>query len=98
MKKMVRASFPTFSEVVSVGESIEIQVKKGKLPCATNTSCGGKKSYSNFQKKKEGEANVVTEDGGRELNHMFWYSIIKLLLSHMCHTNSQFNNNNPISN
>lgn len=38
MEKMVGSSFLTFSEVVSVGEQIEIQMKNGKLPCAIISS------------------------------------------------------------
>lgn len=41
-------SFLTFFEVVIVGEIIENQVKKGKLPCVVDASNEGKKPYSNF--------------------------------------------------
>ena len=51
MEKMVGSSFPTFAEVVSVGERIESQIKKGKLPCAANASGGMKKPYPNLPKK-----------------------------------------------
>lgn len=59
MENMVEAKFPTFSEVVNVGEKTEIQVKKGKPTCASVASSGWTSPYYNFQKKKEGETNVV---------------------------------------
>lgn len=59
MENMVGSNFPLFSNVVTADERIESHVKKGKVPCATNASGGGEKTYSNFPKNKEGEANVV---------------------------------------
>ncbi|XP_050896124.1 uncharacterized protein LOC127102839 [Lathyrus oleraceus] len=64
MEKMVGSSFPTFAEVVSVGERIESQIKKGKLPCAANASCGVKKPYPNLPKKPEGQTNAIMRGGG----------------------------------
>lgn len=64
MKEMVGSKFPTFSEVVYDGEQIKSQVKKGKLPCVASASSGGKKPYSNFLKKPEGQTNAIM--GGRE--------------------------------
>lgn len=55
----MRDNFLTFSRVVIVEERIESQVKKGKLPCVFGASGGGNKPYSNFQKKKDGEANAI---------------------------------------
>lgn len=63
MEKMFESIFPLFYNVVTSGEWIEIHVKKGKLPCVTNASGGGKNPYSNFQKKQEGETNAIM--GGR---------------------------------
>lgn len=54
MEEMVGPTFSTFFKVVYVGEQIESQVKKGKIPCATGSSNGGKKPYSNFHKNPEG--------------------------------------------
>ncbi|XP_050914634.1 uncharacterized protein LOC127129510 [Lathyrus oleraceus] len=64
MEKMVGSSFPTFAEVASVGERIESQIKKGKLPCAANASSGMKKPYPNLPKKPEGQTNAIMRRGG----------------------------------
>ncbi|XP_050918555.1 uncharacterized protein LOC127135984 [Lathyrus oleraceus] len=64
MEKMVGSSFPTFAEVVSVGERIESQIRKGKLPCAASASGGMKKPYPNLPKKPEGQTNAIMERGG----------------------------------
>lgn len=45
MERMVRSSFPKFSEVVPIRELIESQVKKGKILYATSASNEGKKPY-----------------------------------------------------
>lgn len=42
MERMPRKDM--FIEVVSVGEQIERQMKKGKIPCDTNASNGEKKT------------------------------------------------------
>ncbi|XP_050889533.1 uncharacterized protein LOC127094799 [Lathyrus oleraceus] len=59
-----RSSFPTFAEVVSVGERIESQIRKGKLPCASNASNGMKKPNPNLPKKPEGQTNAIMRGGG----------------------------------
>lgn len=59
MEKMVGSNFLTFSKVVFVGEQIESQVKKGKLPCASSASSRGKKPYSNFPNNPEGQTNAI---------------------------------------
>lgn len=64
MEKMVRSSFPTFVVVVFVGERIESQIRKGKLPCTTNASGGMKKPYPNPPKKLEGQTNAIMGGGG----------------------------------
>ncbi|XP_050889649.1 uncharacterized protein LOC127094936 [Lathyrus oleraceus] len=64
MEKMVGSSFPTFAEVVSVGERIESQIKKGKLPCAANSSSGMKKTYPNLPKEPEGQTSAIMRGGG----------------------------------
>lgn len=64
MENMVGSSFWTFSEVVSLREQIESQLKKGKIPYATIATNEGKKPYSNFHKKPEGEPMPSWEDVG----------------------------------
>ena len=64
MEKMVGSSFPTFAEVVSVGERTESHIKKGKLLCAANASSGMKKPYPNLPKKPEGQTNAIMRGGG----------------------------------
>lgn len=67
-------------------------MKKGKLSCVANASCGGKNLYSNFQKKKEGEANAIMGLRGINLNNMLRYLITKSLISHLHHFNSHSSN------
>lgn len=61
MENMAGASFPAFSDVITVKERIDSHVKKGKLSCDANTLGGGKNPYSIFQKKKECEAHAIIE-------------------------------------
>lgn len=63
MENMIGSSFPNFFEVFFVGERIEDQVKKGKIPYVAIASNGGKKQYFNFPKKPEGEVNAIMGEG-----------------------------------
>lgn len=59
---MVDSTSMGFDELVMAGERIEVGLKMGKIQFANvgnSTSGAGKKSFSGYPKKKEGESIVV---------------------------------------
>lgn len=58
-ENMVGSILSNFSDVVMIGEHIENGLKTGRTSRTTSNLAGSKKPQSNFNKKKEGETNVV---------------------------------------
>lgn len=58
---MVSSVSASFSDLVSVGIKVELRMKNGKMITAAETSNNNaRKNSGGFQKKKEGETNVVS--------------------------------------
>lgn len=60
-----RSVFSGFVDIFTICERVEQGLKSGKIPNVVGASSGVKKFSKNFQKKKEGETNVVSIGGGR---------------------------------
>lgn len=58
-ENMVGSISYNFSDVVTIGESIENGLKTGKISSTTSNLARAKKPQSNFNKEKEGETSVV---------------------------------------
>ncbi|XP_058757473.1 uncharacterized protein LOC131630741 [Vicia villosa] len=68
LQHMVSNTSPSFSDVVIIGERVENCVKAGTIQGVTSPSISngnGKKPYSGFVKKKEGETSNASVDQGR---------------------------------
>ena len=50
------------TDLVTIGQRLEEGIKNGKVSKATESSNSAKKSFGNFQKKKEVEANAVSTE------------------------------------
>lgn len=67
-ERMVSSVSKNFSDLVVVGVKVELGMKNGKMKAAAGTSNNNVKKISGgFQKKKEGEKNIVSIVRGR--NH-----------------------------
>lgn len=60
LEKLIGTVSYDFSNLVITGERVENFLMNGKIQSASGSFSGPKKTFSNFQKKKEGETNVVT--------------------------------------
>ena len=59
-EKMVGSISSGFSDLVTIGERIEVEIKSEKIPGGpSNTPYNTKRHAPNFPKRKEGEINVV---------------------------------------
>src|SRR3954464_1036769 len=68
LQHMVSNTSLSFSDVVIIGERVENCVKAGTIQGVTifgNSNGNGKKPYSGFVKKKEGETSTASVDQGR---------------------------------
>src|SRR3954471_15203420 len=73
LQHMVSNTSPSFSDVVIIGEQVENCVKAGTIQGAggpINSNSNGKKPYSGFGKKKEGETSTASIDQGRALIYL----------------------------
>lgn len=66
---MVVSIFSTFSKVVTAGERIESNIKNGKFPNTIGALSGENKPYSNFHKRKEGDANSIVGSSKKNKSH-----------------------------
>lgn len=67
--RMVRSTSVGFSELVMEGERIEVGMKMGKIQSANDSSFAGrsgKKPFSGYPKKKEGESSAMYSRGAEE--------------------------------
>lgn len=72
---MVGSASSGFSDLVVVGKRIENCLKNGKLQgVVAATSNGGKKPYTGFPKKKEGEVNAASTSKGKGKAYMVPYN------------------------
>ncbi|XP_058784259.1 uncharacterized protein LOC131659032 [Vicia villosa] len=68
LQHMVSNTSPSFSDVVIIGERVENCVEAGTIQCVAgpnNSNGNGKKPYSGFVKKKEGETSTASVDQGQ---------------------------------
>lgn len=63
LEKMIGSISLVFSDLILIGERIEINMKNEKILGAIGTMSEIKKPYSNFHKKKEGERNAIAVSG-----------------------------------
>lgn len=61
-EKMIGSSSTNFADMVTIGEHVENGLKLGKIIDTTAPQTTNKRSHGGFTKKKEGEANDVTEN------------------------------------
>ncbi|XP_058775062.1 uncharacterized protein LOC131649314 [Vicia villosa] len=63
----------SFAELVMIGERIESGIKAGRIQnpsdASSSSGAGGKKPYSGFAKKREGETSAAYYGGGRNQAH-----------------------------
>lgn len=57
---MIGSSSTNFVDMVTIGESVENELKSGKITDTTAPQTTNKRPHGGFTKKKEGEANAVT--------------------------------------
>ena len=79
LQHMLSSTSDSFSDMVIIGEQVEMCVKVGTIPGASgtngnNNSVGGKKPYSSgFVKKKEGEVSNTSDDKGKAIVQVMYY-------------------------
>jgi hypothetical protein len=61
-EKVIGSASSGFSDLVIIGEMVELGLKNGKISNAQNGQAVAKKFPTSFPKKKEGEANAVMMD------------------------------------
>ncbi|XP_050889426.1 uncharacterized protein LOC127094663 [Lathyrus oleraceus] len=82
-EKLVGSTSAGFSDLVVVGERIEIGVKAGKILNPVNVANGAKKPYSGFPKKKEGETNATSTCKGKGKAYRTpYYQVAKVTPNH----------------
>ena len=79
LQHMLSSTSDSFSDMVIIGERVEMCIKVGTITGASgtkgnNNSGGGKKPYSSgFVKKKEGEVSNASDDKGRAIVQVQYY-------------------------
>ncbi|XP_050875848.1 uncharacterized protein LOC127079504 [Lathyrus oleraceus] len=58
-EKMIGSSSTNFTDMVTIGERVESELKSGKIIDTTTHQTTNKRPHGGFAKKKEGEENVV---------------------------------------
>src|SRR3954470_870927 len=64
-EKMIGSVSSNFTDLVTIGQRLEEGIKNGKVANVAESSGGLRKPYGNFQKKKENETNIVSDDRRR---------------------------------
>ena len=73
LQHLAGGSSSGFSELVMSGERVENLIKLGKLPGGESSSSNTRKPFANAQKKREGDSNAVTSQGGRRRGYQAQY-------------------------
>ena len=61
-EKMVGYMPSSFTDLVFVGERIEVGLRRGKFDYAASTSAGNRRTDIGVAKKKEGDASSMTQN------------------------------------